>query len=191
MRRQPMKTSVTFKNIDPSEALKSYAANKLSRLDKQFDSPAEAQVVLSVEKLRHIAEVRITCDQLSFQAKEESENMYASLDLLVDKLKTQIRRTKEKIREKRPVSREGIKGAEAAIAAETLAEDRSDEEKISGNTAIVVESMPFKPMGTEEAAMQLELSDRDFIVYTDAGTERVHVLYRRKDGSLGLIQPDA
>lgn len=121
-----MKLFVTFKNIEPSEALKEYATNKLSRLDKQFDSPAEAQVVLSVEKIRHIVDVRISCDRLNFQATEETENMYAALDLVVDKLKKQIRRTKEKVREKRPVSKEGIKGIEADLAQKMEDEIPSD-----------------------------------------------------------------
>ncbi|TWI77298.1 putative sigma-54 modulation protein [Desulfobotulus alkaliphilus] len=189
-----MKTSVTFKNIEPSEALKDYATSKLSRLDKHFDGPAEAQVVLSVEKIRHIVDVRITCDRLNLQATEETENMYAALDLVVDKLKNQIRRTKEKTREKRPVSKGGIKGAEAAMAvAESIRE--ADEDALHPETAkdtgFVIESMPFKPMDAEEAAMQLKISDRDFIVYTDARTEQVNVVYRRKDGDLGLIQPMA
>lgn len=97
-----MKTNVTFKNLDSSDALKEYAANKLARLDKQFDTPAEANVVLSTEKNRHIAEVRILADGLTFLATEEQENnMYAALDLVVDKLKTQIQRTKGKVQEKR------------------------------------------------------------------------------------------
>ena len=186
-----MKTSVTFKNIEPSEALKDYAANKLSRLDKQFDSPAEAQVVLSVEKIRHIVEVRVTCDRLSFQATEETENMYSALDLVVDKLKKQIRRTKEKVRENRPVSKAGIKGAEAAMAEEISQNAETEAQDFPEKPQFVVESMHFKPMDAEEASMQLALSDKDCIVYTDARTDQVHVLYRRKDGDLGLIQPSA
>ncbi|MCW7752823.1 ribosome-associated translation inhibitor RaiA [Desulfobotulus sp. H1] len=188
-----MKTAVTFKNIEPSEALKDYAASKLARLDKQFDSPAEAQVVLSVEKIRHIAEVRITCDRLNLQATEETENMYAALDLVVDKLKKQIRRSKEKKREKRPVSKGGIKGAEASMA-EAAAIRQSEEEEPAAPSSppgLVVESMYFKPMDAEEAAMQLAISDKDFIVYTDAQTNQVNVLYLRKDGDMGLIQPTA
>lgn len=97
-----MKTNLTFKNFDSSDALREYAESKLSRLDKQFDTPAEAHVVLSTEKNRHIAEVRILADGLSFLATEEQDNnMYAALDLVVDKLKTQIQRTKGKVQEKR------------------------------------------------------------------------------------------
>ncbi len=91
-----MQLSVTFKKIDSSESLKSYAHKKLDRLDKMLDRPAEAHLVLSVEKIRHIAEINLDCDKLRIHAKEESESMYSSIDALTDKLKLQIKKNKEK-----------------------------------------------------------------------------------------------
>jgi putative sigma-54 modulation protein len=78
-----MQTTVTFKKIDPSDPLKSYVNKKLDKFDRMLDSPAEAHVVLSVEKIRHIAEITLTCDKLNIHAKESSENMYSSIDDLV------------------------------------------------------------------------------------------------------------
>ena len=93
-----MQTSLTFKNIDPSEHLKSYAREKLDRFDKFLDNPAEANVVLTVEKFRHIAEINITGDRLNINGKEETNDMYSAIDMAMDKIEIQIKKTKQKTR---------------------------------------------------------------------------------------------
>ena len=93
-----MQTTVTFKQIDPSSSLKSYVQKKLEKFDKMLESPAEAYVVLSVEKIRHIAEITLVCDKVKIHATEESESMYSSIDALMDKIRIQIKKNKEKIK---------------------------------------------------------------------------------------------
>lgn len=93
-----MQIAITFKQMESSDALKSYAQEKLDRLDKILDAPGEANLVLSVEKIRHIAEINLVCDKMRINAKEESESMYAALDGLSDKVQTQIKKIKEKAR---------------------------------------------------------------------------------------------
>lgn len=189
-----MKTTVTFKNIDPSDALKDYVTNKLRRFDKQFDSPAEATVVLSVEKLRHIADIRIVSGRMNLQITDETENMYAAIDFVMDKLKKKIKRTKEKTRERRPVSKEGIRGTAPVPPSDAEKEENEFSQADSGasiqpDPSVIIEEIDFKPMDAQEAALQLDLSGQSFLVYTDAKTEKVNVLYHRKDGALGLIRP--
>jgi putative sigma-54 modulation protein len=104
-----MNTSVSFKNLDPSDALRDYVHKKLEKIEKRLDAPAEAEVVFTVEKIRHIVEVRLSSNKLHINAKEESEDMYSSIDLVLEKVKRQIKRAKEKMHEKRPISKEGIK----------------------------------------------------------------------------------
>lgn len=104
-----MQISITFKNIDPSEALKSHIQEKLDRWDKMFDSPAEAHVVLSIEKIRHIAEINLNCDKFKIHATEESENMYSSIDMLANKVKLQIKKNKEKLRRHLSGDKQSIK----------------------------------------------------------------------------------
>ena len=94
-----MQTSVTFKNLDPSDTLKSYVTDKLNRFDRLLDNPAEASVVLSVEKFRHIAEINIAGDRLTINGKEETVDMYSAIDNVMDKLEKQIKKSKQKIRE--------------------------------------------------------------------------------------------
>ena len=96
-----MQVSVTFKNIDPSDALKAYAAKKLERIDKLLDTPAEANVVFSVEKIRHTTEMNVTSGRITVHATETSEGMYAAIDLAVDKIKQQLSKSKKKIQSRK------------------------------------------------------------------------------------------
>lgn len=102
-----MHVDVTFKNIDPSDALKASVNKKLAKLDKLIYKPAEARAVFSIEKNRHIVEVNLTGAKLSVRAKESSENMYSSIDLVVDKLRAQLSKNNDKIHDHK--SKEGIK----------------------------------------------------------------------------------
>ena len=175
-----MQTSVTFKNIDPSDNLKGYVGDKLNRFDKYLDNPAEASVVLAVEKFRHSAEINIFGDRLSLTAKEETNDMYSAIDMALDKLEKQIKKSKEKIRERRSGSK--------ARAREMIAEEAEILEDESGRQ-IRVQNIEYKPMDIEEATMQMDLLSDNFLVFTNAKTDKVNVLYRRKDGHYGLIQP--
>jgi len=95
-----MNISITFKNVPSSDAVKSHIEKKLNKLDKMLDAPAEAQVVLSEEKLRSIAEINLTCNKLKINAKDEAEdnNMYSAIDGVTEKIKTQITKFKDKQR---------------------------------------------------------------------------------------------
>jgi len=176
-----MQTAVTFKNLDSSENLKSYVCNKLDRFDRFLDNPAEASVVLAVEKFRHQAEINISGDRLNINGKEETDNMYSAIDMVLDKLEKQIKKNKQKIREHRSAFKGKAKKFESAATAPP------DDE---GVTKIRVKNIEFKPMDVEEAVMQMELVNKDFLVFTDARTDKVNVLYHCKDGHYGLIQPN-
>ena len=93
-----MQLTVTFRHMEPSEKLKEYSHDKLARLEKYLDAVIDAEVVLTVEKFRHRAEVLIVSDGLKVKAEEETEDMYAALDMVVDKLEKQIKRHREKLK---------------------------------------------------------------------------------------------
>lgn len=175
-----MHTSVTFKNLDPSDHIKSYVSEKLNRFDKYLYNPAEASVVLSVEKFRHIAEINITGDRLNINGKEETEDMYSAIDMTLDKLEKQIKKNKEKVRERRS-GKGKPKGGAILDESTTLDDDREKR--------VVVKNIDYKPMDTDEAVMQMDLINGNFMVFTNARSGRVNVIYRRKDGNYGLIQP--
>ena len=177
-----MQTSVTFKNLDPSDHLKSYVTDKLDRFDRLLDNPAEANVVLSVEKFRHIAEINITGDRLNIVGREEINDMYSAIDMVLDKVEKQIKKNKQKIRERRTASKGSIR--EISGSEPLLGEEENE-------TQIKIKNIDYKPMDVEEAVMQMDLVNDNFLVFTNARTDRVNVLYRRKDGHYGLIQPSS
>lgn len=178
-----MQISVTFKNLPPSENLKNYVKDKLDRFDRLLDNPAEASVVLSVEKFRHIAEINITGDRLSLIGKEEINDMYSAIDMVLDKLEKQLKKGKQKTRERRGGTKSSIKDIPPDFIVKSVEEDHQPQIKIT--------NIEYKPMDVEEAVMQMDLLDDSFLVFTNAQTDRVNVLYRRKDGHFGLIQPSS
>jgi putative sigma-54 modulation protein len=177
-----MQTSVTFKNLDSSDTLKSYVQEKLDRFDRLLDNPAEANVVLSVEKFRHMAEINIIGDRLTINGKEETIDMYSAIDMVLDKLEKQIKKSKQKIRERRG----GTKARNRGMLAEEM---NLPEEELERQ--IKIKNIEYKPMHVEEAALQMDLLDDNFLVFTNARSDQVNVLYRRKDGHYGLIQPSS
>ena len=174
-----MNTSVRFKNLEPSDALKSYVSEKLNRMEKYFNGPAEANVVLSIEKFRHSAEINIMGDRLNINGKEETEEMYSAIDMVLDKLEGQIKKSKQKGRKYRS------KGRTGAMLSEQVSDMDGDRPRVR------VHHIEFKPMDVDEAVMQMDLIKDTFLVFTNARTESVNVLFRQKDGNYGLIQPVA
>jgi putative sigma-54 modulation protein len=177
-----MQTSVTFKNLDPSEHLKAYVSDKLDRFDKFLDNPAEANVVLAVEKFRHIAEINISGDKLSIIGKEETNDMYSAIDMVLDKLEKQIKKNKQKIRERRSTS----KNRNRSLLDENyqLPDDEVERQ-------VKIRNIEYKPMDIEEAVLQMDLIEDNFLVFTNARSDQINVLYRRRDGHYGLIQPSS
>ena len=176
-----MQTSVTFKNLDSSENLRTYVTEKLNRFDKFLYNPAEANVVLSVEKFRHIAEINISGDRLNINGKEETEDMYSAIDKVLDKLESQIKKYKQKIMERRPAPK---RKSRSEAQAETAFPDEDERQ-------VKVKHIEYKPMDIDEAIMQMELIHDSFLVFTNARNDQVNVVYRRKDGHYGLIQPNS
>jgi putative sigma-54 modulation protein len=177
-----MEITVTFRRMEPTESLRAYAEEKLGKIKKFLDFPVEAHVVLSVEKFRHIADVTLNVNGIRIKGVEETEDMYSAIDQVMDKIEKQVKRHLSKIREHRS---ENIKG-EAVLETEA-----ADEATVLGQEepVIEVEKLVAKPMDPEEAAMQLDLSHQDFLVFRNAITREINVIYRRRDGNLGLIEP--
>jgi len=179
-----MEITVTFRHMEPSESLKTYAEEKISKIKKYLYSPMEAHVVLGVEKFRHMADVTLRVDGTMIKGMEETENMYSAIDQVMDKLEAQVKKHRSKIRERRA---ENIKG-------EGNLEDDATIESTGASLdefVIEVEKLVAKPMDPEEAAMQLGMSQQDFFVFRNARSLEINVLYRRKDGNLCLIEPSS
>lgn len=178
-----MQIQVTFRHVESSEPLKEYAREKVGKVQKYLDGPVEAQVTLGVEKHRHEADVVIHAAGFKIHGQETTGDLYSAIDMVMDKLETQVKRYREKFKR---IKREHAKGLEIAVKvdvmeAESLVEDQP--------RIIKTKSLTAKPMDADEAAMQLDLSDDDFLVFINSRTEVLNVIYRRADGNFGLIEP--
>jgi putative sigma-54 modulation protein len=181
-----MQKSISFINLDSSDALKSYAYEKLDRFDKFLENPARANVVLTVEKFRHIAEISISADGFMVNAHEETSDMYSAIDMALDKLDKQIRKNKKKLKKRRSTGAKSktFPYEETASPLGAPAEETMPE-------IARVRSIEYKPMDVDEAVLQMRLIKGSFLVFTNSQTDQVNVLYRLKDGNYGLIEPSS
>ncbi len=179
-----MQIAVTFRHMETSDPVRAYAEEKLARVKKYIDEPIDAQVALSVEKkIRHRAEVILVAKGITIKGSEETNDMYAAIDNVVDKIERQLKRYKEKIKEHKPLT-----GRERQVQKTVLAAESIDQGQ--GQPVIIrSDSFSVKPMAVEEAVMQMDLLHKDFLVFTDSQSEEINVVYRRKDGNYGLIVP--
>jgi putative sigma-54 modulation protein len=186
-RAAQLQIAVTFRHVHPTPALKAYAEEKLARVKKYLRRPIDAHVILSVAKERHGAEITLKADHVTMFAEETTHDLYSAIDLAVDKLEHQAQKLHEKRRHHK-----GGPNARAANAAEVrtsvLASDRRGP---GGEPAVIrTQRVPAKPMSIEEAVEQLRASTDEFLVFTNASNQTLAVLYRRKDGNYGLIEPE-
>jgi putative sigma-54 modulation protein len=177
-----MDITVTFRHMEPIESLKLYAEEKISKINKYLDSPLEAHIVMTVEKFRHQADVTVSLNGTLIKGVEETGDMYSAIDQVMDKIEKQVKRHLSKIRRRRSENKKSENRSMREEADETAA--LAQEEPV-----IEVEKMIAKPMDPEEAAMQLNLSKQDFLVFRNAKTMEINVIYRRGDGNLRLIEP--
>jgi putative sigma-54 modulation protein len=177
-----MRLQVKGKNLDVSDSIRSYAEDKLRKLERQLADPTQIELELSVERnpsisANHVAEATIWTKGPTLRAREASADMRASIDQLVDKLERQVQRYRQKRRR-----RTGRDNGTNLVAAPPSYEG-------SEPAIVKTKQFPVKPMSPEEAVLQLELVGHDFFVFENAETGEVNVVYRRRDGDYGLIEP--
>ncbi len=174
-----MQINVTFRHVDPTPALRSHAAEKLERMVKKYlHRPVDAHVILSVSKERHSAEITLQADHVTMFAKEETTDLYAAIDLAVAKLEHQAQRLREKRKEHKGHGSPRLAGGEEPEG------DGLDRPRV------ITRRVSAKPMGLDEAVETLGRTGDDFLVFTNATSHQLAVLYRRKDGNYGLIEPE-
>ena len=178
-----MKIVFKGKHIEVTDAMRNYIEKRLNKIERHFDHILEVIVTLSVEKNRQIVEATLQASRALIRAEEETDDMYTSIDKVADKLERQIQKYKEKYFQKPHPGTEKIGLANQEIDAEDNEPDK---------IAKIVKTKRFaiKPMSVEEAAMQMDLLGHNFFVFANDNTNKVNVLYKRKDGNFGLIEPE-
>jgi len=173
-----MEIAVTFRHMEPSESIRSYAEEKISKINKYLDFPIEAHIVLAAEKFRRMVDVTVSVNGTIIKAMEETEDMYSAIDQVMDKIEIQVKRYRSKIRKRRSENR--------------LNEETEEIEELGlEEPSIEVEKLVAKPMDPEEAAMQFSMTQQDFMVFRNSRSSDINVIYRRKDGNFGLIEPSS
>ena len=175
-----MEVKVFGKNLEVTDALRQYAEKKVGKIGKFFEQePPNAQVTLSVERGVHVVDITISINGILLRGEEKSSDMYSSVDGAVEKIERQIHKFKTRINRK---LRE-----ENRIISPTP----NDTVEVTADPKIVrTKRFAIKPMSAEEAVMQMELLGHDFFVFFNPELEEVNVVYRRKDGNYGLIEPE-
>ncbi len=188
-----MNIKITGRHMELTDALKVYIESALKKVKVHFDKVIDVDFVLDVEKHRHIAEVNLHANGVRIHSKEASSDMYVSVDAVLEKLEKQARKYKDRINRHQPrTAREERSYQHAIIAMESAGNGNGDHAVVPDEKHHVVnrEKVAMKPMSVDEAVMQLELVDDPFIVFANAETAQVNVLYSRGDKTYGLIEPE-
>ncbi len=183
-----MQITVTAKKMDLTPAIRSYAEEKIGRLEKFVDGIMEAHVLLRVERHRHIAEVTLRAKQADFTGKENHENLYAAIDLVSDKLERQVRKYKTRKanwRKGRAAAHGG--GDQGEVGTITIL-DGEQPTQSEARPIIQEKYIHIDRLGVEEAISRMEVHGDNFWVFAEAFSGQMSVVYRRQDGSYGLIR---
>ena len=180
-----MKIDYVARNLELDDRIRDFTSDKLEKISKFLDEPVDIHVTLEQEKHRSIAELRIAHRFGVLQAAEETDDILGAINLAIDKAEKQARRSRKKYMDKRRKA-DRIHGNHWPI--EVLEASSLG----AGQSPQIVKStvLSIKPMSLDEAALRLENSRNDFVVFRDATSDEVNVLYKRKDSNYGLISPE-
>lgn len=178
-----MKFNIRGDKLVVTDAISDYVKLKIGKLDKYFkDENIESNIVVKVRGNKQIIEVTIFMDNLILRSEEEHDDLYAAIDLVIDKLERQIRKNKTKLKNQN-MSNNKFKQFNFEY------EDTNDEEEET-NKIVKRKTISTKPMDEEEAILEMELLGHNFFVYKDMNTNSINVVYKRKDGNYGIIETD-
>ena len=181
---------VTGRHLAITEAINDYCTRKIEGLHLDYPKIIEAHVILEVEKYRHSAEVVLVCsNHITIEACEETNDMYAAIDAVANKVARQMRKYKTRLMKKHRPRKDIVHHLEEHVLEPEPVDLDGDGEGV--HPVVRTERYPVKPMFIDEAVLQLEMSHRQFLVFLNARNSRVNVLYRRKGGDFGVIEPTA
>lgn len=187
-----MKITVAGRHMELTDALRSYIETSLRKFECHFDKVIDADVVLDVQKHRHIAEINLSANGVRVHGREVSSDMYASVDSVIEKIDKQVRKYKGRINRHQPrSSNNALDYGHAIISMQGDNGQDKEEDAVAHNHQVVErEKLSMKPLSVNEAVMQLDLVEDPFLVFLNVDTSRVNVLYSRNNGNYGLIEPE-
>lgn len=173
-----MRIQVTGRNVNVTDELSRYAQEKIGKLEKYFDGIQDAQILFSEQKAVKVCEVTLKASGKIIRAEYRGSEFMESVDFVAEKLERQIRKYKEKFRDRK---KEAVKEPEPIFV--------ENEKAVTMSKIVRVKEIPIRTMNFEEAIMQMELLSHDFFVFLNPDSKNINVLYRRKDGDLGILEP--
>lgn len=176
-----MRITISGKNVEITDGLRSAVEKKLSKLERYFNPDVEAHATLSVQNYRQIIEVIIPFGGAILRGEESNTDMYAAIDLVADKMERQVRRHKNKLDSRKYGDSVRF---QAIPELKELKQNEPKEPEI-----VRTKKFAIKPMSEEEAVLQMELLGHSFFVFQNGDSNEVNVVYKRKDGNYGLIEP--
>ena len=177
-----MKIAITSRKVNLRDNFKERVEKKLSKFNRIFDEDAQANVTVTLEKNRKTVEITIRQNGMVYRAEQTAEEMNDALDAVIDVLGRQIRKNKCRLEKK----------MRAAVLDDFLAQEELEEDDMEEKEYEVVRSkrFPVKPLDVEEAILQMNMVGHQFYMYRNAETGEINVVYRRKDGTYGLLEPE-
>lgn len=186
-----MNVDITGRQVEITSDLREFTEDRLRKLVKLLDGPLDIHVVLGIEKHRHLAEIQVKSRTAILSGMEETGDLHASIREVADKLERQALKHKEKVtgRKRRDATR--VPDVAAAMQAEAVQPETGGvAEEDSPTRVIRSERYRLKPLSLEDALFELEATGEDILMFRDARSNRLNVVYRRKDGHYGLVDPE-
>lgn len=179
-----MQVNITFRHLEPTDALKAHVKGRVEHVQRYIDRPSEAHAVLHVENLDHHAEITVKAGRFLLRGSAKSQDMYASIDQAADKIEKQLKKHKEKIHDRHKAN--GAEAKPVEVRHDVL--DILEHPERPSHRVVKSTRFEAKPMTLDEAILQLDLLDASFYVFQNAKDHAINVVYRRDDGNVGLIE---
>lgn len=181
-----MQVNISARHLELTDAISNYVNKKLGKCQRYFDHLVWAQVILSVEKYRQVAEIVIHAAKTTFRSKEESIDLYAAIDLAIDKIDKQLHKYKEKSKIHR-------KGKTGSLSIKERNEGKIisySNPKTSKHIITEIKKFNIKPVGIDDAISEMELLGYNFLMFLNLNTSQINVVYKKENGSFGILEPE-
>lgn len=189
-----MNVHITFRHLQPVESLKQYAREKVEKVNRSLDKIGDATVVLTLERHLHHADIRVHSGSFLLRGRDKSEDMFASIDLAMEKIDRQLKRYKDKMKGHH-ASRDSVRhppnGGEETRSVRHQVLEAAHEDSAGSRRVVKTNEFLAQPMALEEAIMHMDLMNNTFLVFTNSTTMEMNVVYHRHDSTIGLIEASA
>jgi putative sigma-54 modulation protein len=183
-----MQVNITFRHLDPTEALKTHVKDRVAHVQRYIDRPSEAHAVLHVDKLDHHAEITVKTGRFLLRGTAKSPDMYASIDAAADRIERQLKKHKEKLYDHH---KDKANGHPAEWTPVEVRHDVLEEQGPASHRVVKSTQFQARPMTVDEAILQLDLLDASFYVFQNVKDRAINVIFRRDDGAYGLVEAKA